>query len=381
MPDDAADLDVTAQPSAEERPVRFGSHGRPALEARLAPEPARARPICPVPVDNAATADVAPPGWVLPELPSSDQLRRTRGARVRVDYPRQGWRSLLYRTTRINPGPSLAEIEMRRTVERVGVSFTGPRHVLFANPKGGAGKTTTCLGVAATFGQHRGRGVIAFDNNPTRGTLGLRSQPDAHARTVRDLLTDLGNIRQVGDLSAYTRSQPDGHFDVLASDEDPRMAVARGESDYTAVMGVLDTFYKVICVDTGNDVTAPVFSAAVATTDQLVVVTGASWDSAYSASWMLDHLEQHGADDLVRRAVTVVTLPRGRSADLAAIDEHFTTRTRAVHHVPFDPALDVGAEVVLDALRPRTRGAWLDIAAAVADGFAASPLTRSLEAQ
>lgn len=374
---------MTAGLPAEERPVQFGSSaGRPALAARLA-QPATPRPICPEAVDDkTAPADGAREGWLPPEPASSEQFRRSRGERRRVDYPRHGWRSLLYRTTRINPGPSLAEMELRQTVQRVVASFSGPRHVLFANPKGGAGKTTTCLGLAATFGQHRGRGVIAFDNNPTRGTLGLRAQPDAHTRTVRDLLADLDGIRQVGDLSAYTRSQPDGHFEVLASDEDPRMAVARGEADYTAVMRVLDTFYKLICVDTGNDVTAPVFSAAVASADQLVVVTGANWDSAYSASWMLDHLEQHGAEHLVRDAVTVVTLPRGRSVDLSAIDGHFRARTRAVHHVPFDPALDAGAEIALDALRPRTRRAWLDIAAAVADGFTPLPTTAPLlEAQ
>jgi MinD-like ATPase involved in chromosome partitioning or flagellar assembly len=362
---------VTALHHDDEELVRFGAAPRPAQPA-LDVDLASPRPICPAPVDTAcpASSPVAR-GSVVP--PTSETLRGVRQrAQVRVDVPRHGWRRLLYRCTGINPGPSLAELEHRRTVDRLTASFTGPRHILFANPKGGAGKTTTCLGVAGTFGQHRGRGVVAFDNNPTRGTLGLRSQSDTHQRTVTDLLADLPTIRQVGDLSAYTRSQPEGHFEVLASDEDPRMAVARDESDYVAVMGVLDTFYKVICVDTGNDVTAPVFTAAVATSDQLVVVTGASWDDAYSASWMLDHLEQHGAGELVRRAVTVVTLPRGRSADIVAIDEHFAARTRAVHHVPFDRALEVGAEISLDALRPRTRRAWLDIAAAIADGFPTS---------
>lgn len=359
---------VTSTGREDEEFVRFGATSTPARPA-VGVHPASPRPICPDPVDTAGLLSAEVQGGYV-SRPTSDTLRGVRQrAHARIDVPRQGWRSLLYRCTGINPGPSLAELEQRRVVDRVTASFIGPRHILFANPKGGAGKTTTCLGVAGTFGQHRGRGVVAFDNNPTRGTLGLRSQIDTHERTVTDLLADLPAIRQVGDLSAYTRSQPDGHFEVLASDEDPRMAVARGESDYVAVMGVLDTFYKVICVDTGNDVTAPVFTAAVATSDQLVVVTGASWDDAYSASWMLDHLEEHGAGQLVRQAVTVVTLPRGRSADLAAIEEHFAARTRAVHRVPFDPALDSGSEISLEALRPRTRRAWLDVAAAIADGF------------
>lgn len=371
---------MTAQQYGEEELVRFGSLDRPALAPSLGQEHGSWKAGRAEPVDNSRwDASQARPGWVPPELPSSEQLSRRRGEGSRVDYPRHGWRGLLYRTARINAGPSAAELELRRTIERVAATFTGARHVLFVNPKGGAGKTTTCLGIAGTFGLHRGRGVIAFDNNPTRGTLGLRSQPDSHSRTVTDLIADLDMVSRVGDLSAYTRSQRDGHFEVLASDENPSLAVARGEADYTAVMGVLDTFYKLICVDTGNDVTAPVFTSAVSTADQLVVVTGASWDSAYSASWMLDHLEQHGGAALVPDAVTVVTLPRGRSGDLALIDDHFRARTRAVHHVPFDPALDAGAEIALDSLRPRTRQAWLDIAADIADGF--TPATqRPLEA-
>ena len=59
------------------------------------------------------------------------------------------------------------------------------------NPKGGAGKTVAMLLLAMTFGQKRGGYVLAWDNNETQGTLGMRAQQDFHARTVRDLLRDL----------------------------------------------------------------------------------------------------------------------------------------------------------------------------------------------
>jgi hypothetical protein len=42
--------------------------------------------------------------------------------------------------------------------------------------------------------------------------------------------------------------------------------------------------------------------------------------------------------------------------------------------VPWDALLDAGAEADLEDIRPRTRDAYLELAAAVADGFAvASP--------
>ena len=51
----------------------------------------------------------------------------------------------------------------------------------------------------------------------------MRAQQDFHSRTVRDLLRDLGQFQgahgRVGDLSQYVRSQGEGMFDVLASDE------------------------------------------------------------------------------------------------------------------------------------------------------------------
>ena len=51
----------------------------------------------------------------------------------------------------------------------------GPRVIAFANPKGGVHKTTATVLCAATVGSVRGRGVLAWDDNELRGTLGLRA--------------------------------------------------------------------------------------------------------------------------------------------------------------------------------------------------------------
>jgi hypothetical protein len=42
-----------------------------------------------------------------------------------------------------------------------------------------------------------------------------------------------------------------------------------------------------------------------------------------------------------------------------------------VVEVPWDPHLSAGAETQIDRLRPVTRRAYLEVAAAVADGFTA----------
>ena len=92
-------------------------------------------------------------------------------------------------------GPGRREQEYRHDVDLVRRNFGGLRQVTVVNPKGGAGKTVAVLLLAMTFGQKRGGYVLAWDNNETQGTLGMRAQQDFHARTVRDLLRDLNHFK------------------------------------------------------------------------------------------------------------------------------------------------------------------------------------------
>src|SRR5690606_7498388 len=97
-----------------------------------------------------------------------------------------------------------------------------PRVLAFANPKGGVHKTTATVLAAATIGSVRGRGVLAWDDNELRGTLGLRAGSARHARTIRHLVADLLEVEAtVGPelaerLDDYLRHASDGSYDVLA---------------------------------------------------------------------------------------------------------------------------------------------------------------------
>ncbi len=198
-----------------------------------------------------------------------------------------------------------------------------------------------------TFGQNRGGYVLAWDNNETQGTLGMRAQQDFHSRTVRDLLRDLGQFHgaqgRVGDLSQYVRSQGEGMFDVLASDESATGGEMLTAAAFGEIREVVSRFYKLIFVDTGNNVRAQNWQAAMDATDQLVVTMSARNDSAETAARMLDHLEQSGRHRLVRQAVTVVSMPPSRKEiDLPAIQEHFAARTRAVLLAPYERLIDTG---------------------------------------
>jgi len=248
--------------------------------------------------------------------------------------------------------------------------------VVFANPKGGAGKTPATLLAAATFGLLRGGYVVAWDNNETRGTLGLRAQLDLHGTTVWDLLADMDRFEtlnaRVGDLAAFLRHQ-DEQYDVLASDESPANMAEVGEREYERVQTLLRRFYRLLCVDTGNNVRASTWQSAIRSADLLVVCSTVQEDVGHTGLWMLDHLERAGRGDLVANAVTVLSSADPRPDPIARehLTRHFAARTRAVVHVPYDPGLRVGGRIVYPELGAATRTAWLYACAAVADGLAA----------
>ena len=133
---------------------------------------------------------------------------------------------------------------------------------------------------------------------------------------------------------------------------------------------VVSRFYKLIFVDTGNNVRAENWQAAIDATDQLVVTMSARNDSAETAARMLDHLEQNGRHRLVRQAVTVVSMPPSRrDLDVPSITRHFAARTRTVMLAPYEKLIDSGEPIRYAQLSAPTRLAWLRIGAAVAEGL------------
>ncbi|WP_298459124.1 chromosome partitioning protein [uncultured Cellulomonas sp.] len=310
-------------------------------------------------------------------LPTLDDLLATRPSPP-SGPAQQGWQSTVRRLTAglVSPGPGRAELEHRAAIASVQRSLDGPKTVVVLNPKGGAHKTTAALLIAATFGIHRGGYTLAWDNNETRGTLGWRSTQGRHSNTAVNLLQDLDRFAdpgsaRVGDLDNYVRSQGSAQFDVLASDEDAASAASIDAEAFTSLHRTLARFYRVMVIDTGNNMRASNWQAAVAAADQLVIVSTVREDTAQSAAWAVDALRATGRDDAVRHAVTVLSAP---SADVdeqlrGRLHDHFGRLTRAVLDVPHDASLVSGGPLVVEALAPATREAWLRVTAAVADGL------------
>jgi MinD-like ATPase involved in chromosome partitioning or flagellar assembly len=307
---------------------------------------------------------------------TADDFSSRRVVPPRPPVAETGLRGALHRFSlgmvALPPGPR--ERARQRAVDTVRRNFGGLRQITVVNPKGGAGKTVAVLMLAMTFGRHRGGYVLAWDNNETQGTLGMRAQQDFHVRTVRDLLRDLDHFRgptgRIGDLSQYVRAQGGAMFDVLASDESATAGEMLTSQAFGDLREAVSRFYKLIVVDTGNNVRAANWQSAIDATDQLVVTMSARNDSAETAARMLDHLEQTGRRDLVRGAVSVVSMPAHRKdVDLPAVQRHFAARTRAVLLAPYEKLLDSGEPIRYDSLSKASSAAWLRISSAVAEGL------------
>ncbi|GAA1932290.1 hypothetical protein GCM10009737_37850 [Nocardioides lentus] len=289
-----------------------------------------------------------------------------------------GWRGKVRRWSGGLIKPQMSAKEMvhedhRRVIQR---DFDGPRTIAFLNPKGGAAKTTGVLAAGYTFGTVRGGAVVAWDNNETRGTLGIRAMRSTHRNTTRELLEDLEKFSDVyqsriGDLGAFVRAQGDAHFDVLASDERPDVTGTIRATDFTAVHQLLERFYRIILVDTGNNMRAENWLAAAEAADLLVVTSTVREDTGYSGLWMLDALQDAGYQNLKYRTITVLSDPSPNVDSVLAHDlmQVYQQRTREVYRVPYDPALVSGSEVPYAQLSRSTTDSWLRACAGMASAL------------
>ena len=355
--------------------------GAPPGPPPAVPPPAMAPPAPPAPAPPAPAppppAPPAPPAEPRRFMTATDFLDR-RDEEQPIGPATWGWRGRMRRWSggAIKPKMGRKEEAYQRDRRMIQKDFDGPRTIVFVNPKGGAAKTTGVLAAGYTFGTVRGGGVVAWDNNETRGTLGIRGTRGAHRNTTRELLEDLERFKDVGqsrigDLGSFVRSQGDAHFDVLASDERPDVTGTIAADDFNEVHDLLERFYRVILVDSGNNMRAENWLAAVDAADLLVVTSTVREDTGYSGLWMLDALQDAGMHDLRYKTVTVLSDPSAKvdeklADDLASV---YQQRTRSVFRVPYDAALVAGSVIPYNQLSAETRMSWLRACAGMAEAL------------
>ncbi|HEY9309506.1 MAG TPA: AAA family ATPase, partial [Microbacterium sp.] len=286
-----------------------------------------------------------------------------------------GWRSVLAGLG-ITVRPSAAAVRRAAQQALVARQWAGCRTVAVVNGKGGVGKTMTTAMLAAVYAREGGGNVLAWDNNDTRGTLGWRTEQGLYDTTLRDFLPAAEGLLAPGagvsEISRFVHHQNADRYDVLRSNPELLATDQRiNAAEFDVLMQVAARFYRMVIFDSGNDESAQRWLRMIDSSYQLVIPTLTTAESAESAALLLDALR--GRDErsaaLADRAVVLVTQsePTGNTA-ARRIADGFTGHVRAVHIIPFDPALKAGP-LRFDTLRPRTRDAWLAAAASAAEAL------------
>ncbi|WP_036923510.1 MinD/ParA family ATP-binding protein [Propionicicella superfundia] len=389
-------MHVTVQEGSTTWAIVIDAEGHVASAGDVAPTPDAPprRRLVPVPVPAAPSPDQPPwpddprgPSYQPMPMPMLEEVleqpvsypprRSFLADTARVQPATQGWRGALNATrlTRLAPGP--VEEGRRRSIDAVSQHWPGPRTVAIVNGKGGAGKTPTTILLSAVFARYGGAGVLAWDNNQFRGTLGWRTEQGPHQGTLLELLPQvprlLGTGAQSADLARFVHHQTQDRYDVLRSKP---MALADEQrispADVTAIHDVATKYYRLVFMDSGNDESDPAWRAMIDHTDQLVVATTTRDDHAEAGALLLEALADRDerSAHLSRQAVTIVTQAdsKARPGDVAAIANGYKPLARAAVTIPYDPAM-VDGLLRYAALSPATQDAWLSAAAAVAQGL------------
>lgn len=350
----------------------------PEADAAPAPSSASLFPAAPVPAADPPPVEASEPAAPVALLPRKAPERESflYVEKPRPDRARRGVRGALARAG-IPLEPSAAELREREELDAVSRHWAGPRTIAIVNGKGGANKTPTTALLSAVFARNGGSGVLAWDNNETRGTLGWRTEQDAHDSTVQSLLPATDSL-----LSAEARTADIGHFvhhqnadkyDVLRSN--PTMLATEqriSSADFDRLHTVATKFYRLVFIDSGNDESAERWLRMIDHTDQLVIATTAAGEHAEAGALLLEALLQRDPNSarLARDAVVIVSQSErtGPASDVRRVAAGFEPLARRAVSIPFDPEMH-GGRLAFDTLAPRTRRAWLHAAAAVAEGL------------
>ncbi|GAA1150484.1 AAA family ATPase [Nesterenkonia lutea] len=357
------------KPAAPEQPVE----PTPPPAAAAPAQPATQAPSRPNPFTADSSSAPAPAA-------SRRQVREQRQSFLNQEQREQpateGWRGVLA-SMGIRIAPSEAEKAQRIDRQAVSQHWPGPRTIAIVNGKGGASKTPTTILLSAVFARFGGGGVLAYDNNQTRGTLGWRTEQGPHDATILDLLPKATDLLSTGaqsaDLAHFVHHQTTDRYDVLRSKpvalaEDQRVDAG----DVDAIHQVTSKFYRLIFIDSGNDESDPLWKRMIDLSDQLVVATTTKDEHAEAGALLLEALADRDERSaaLADEAVVIVSESNdsAKATEAADVRAGFSKLAREAVSIPYDPAM-VDGVLHYDALRSSTQRAWLRAGAAVARGL------------
>jgi MinD-like ATPase involved in chromosome partitioning or flagellar assembly len=297
---------------------------------------------------------------------------------VREQKPRptRGFRGLLYKLSggAWNLGPSAKQREEDELARRISRQLHGSYNTAVLSLKGGIGKTSTTVGVGLTLAEFRGDPPCAIDANPDSGDLVERALGEGiyqrtTPRTITDLLKNVDSVDSLTGLSRYMHHA--GRLHLVAGEQDPEVSDSLTAEEYLRIRQLIANYYSVALTDCGTGVTHNAMKGILQSADNLIIAAGYAVSGAKRARSTLQWLAGHGYEELARNAVVVITDKDEVSTrvDKEAIEEHLSGFCRQLIAVPHDRGVADGDLVTLDVLKPETRRAYKEIAAAIVDGY------------
>jgi MinD-like ATPase involved in chromosome partitioning or flagellar assembly len=258
------------------------------------------------------------------------------------------------------------EEQQRRDEEVVRqTTWTRAVSILAANPKGGVGKTPSALALGGVLASIRGGSVCVVEVSDDPGALTFRAEGTPKLG-LGELVRDVDTIRSAGQLAGYTA--PQTSFASVVGTVGRRQRLSK--DDVVDVARVIDDYYSIRVMDSGNQPSSAAFAGAVATTDALVVPVYNTGDAVIEALNLLAELRAQGghAAELANRA-TLLRLTDGRPENPAVVarveqiidDAGFAQQFA----IPFDPHIAERSQITLSRLAPQTLHAFTAAAAGV----------------
>jgi MinD-like ATPase involved in chromosome partitioning or flagellar assembly len=285
----------------------------------------------------------------------------------RLPVANTGFRGTLNKAgLKLKPGKK--EKRRREVYARIRAPKDSMYAVAVLTLKGGAGKTTITGTLGQVFAKFRPDGVIAVDADPDAGDLPLRTAVHPRNLSMVDMLAeeDLGQY----DLVQRFLSTTETDLQVLANGWRPDNDRVLVPEDVIDVREILSHYYSMLLWDGDKALNSEVVRAMLDNSNALVLIVEASRPGAMKAGQAIDWLRNHGYEGLLARTVLVVNETTANTRlDMESLMTVLARQQLKIHHIPFDPHLDEGLLIDVDKLKKKTRRAFENLAAMLADDF------------
>ncbi|MEE6140616.1 hypothetical protein SKC41_30445 [Mycobacterium sp. 050128] len=282
-----------------------------------------------------------------------------------------GWRKAIYVCTGglVNPGAGPRERQLRDWKAQVTSNIPGNYQITAVSIKGGVGKTRVTAGVGTTFADERKQPVIAIDADATYGSLGHFVDPKAQY-SIRDFLAAKDAVVDYPKARHFT-GQNKQRLEVLAGNQNVANPMDLDAATVFETVALTRRFYQLSLVDCGNAVETEFFKAVLSVSDALMIIGSCDAEGAKGIEKTVNWLAARNGHELLKRSVIVLNkagTPAGKGV-VAHVMERLGPRVRSVKTIPWDPHLREAATLDFAALHKRTRLAFLELAAELAEGF------------